>query len=80
MKCFDRSTCTIRCDVTLSGSIAHGKVNVNIWFHAAMISYHVVIGMRDTLYVAREIVPPINVAEFYPRTIHFASVPIEPTL
>ena len=29
-----------------------------------MISYHVVIGMRDTRYVAREIVPPINVAEF----------------
>ena len=52
----------------------------HLWLHGAMISYHVVIGMRDTLYVAREIVPPINVAEFYPRTIHFASVPIEPTL
>ena len=39
-------------------------MSVNIWFHAAMISYHVVIGMRDTMYVAREIVPPINVAEF----------------
>lgn len=36
--------------------------------------------MRDTLHVAREIVPPLNVAEFYPRTIHFTSVPIEPTL